>query len=168
MTASEPCLRTVRKPDCGRHREALTRQGPRRVTSRSPDTLATSSLEASALLWLIIDLEFGSRAGDEDDQQLRRSCPAGVFREQVVRARRLDPVLALAVGMHWLARELAAHSALEHVGVNERRAVPVRRRACIGREEYDLRGERLALDVRQWLFQQGRCCLRGVLERRRT
>src|SRR6185437_13209649 len=118
---------------------------------------ATSSLEAAALLWLIIDLEFGSCVGDEDDQQLRRTCPAGVFREQVVRARALNPVLALVVGTHWLAGELAADSALEHIGVNERRAVPVRRCACSGREVHDLRGERLALDIRKWLFQQGRC-----------
>src|SRR5215470_8935365 len=155
MTASEPCLRTVRKPDCGRHTEPLTRQGPRRVTSRSPDTLATSSLEASALLWLIIDLEFGSRAGDEDDQQLRRFCPAGVFREQVVRARLFDPVLALVVGTRWLPGELAAHGAFEHVGVNERRAVPMRHCARIGREVHDHRGEGLALNMRKWLCVYG-------------
>ena len=58
----------------------------------------------------------------------------------VVGARLLDPVLALVVRAYGLVVELAAHGAFEDVGVDESLAVPVRRRACTGREVDDFVG----------------------------
>lgn len=85
----------------------------------------------------IVDLEFVARVGDEDDQQLRRLNPTRIFRRHVVGSWLLDPVLALAVSAHWLVIEFAAHSAVEHVGINEGITVPMRQGSCIGREVYD-------------------------------
>ena len=48
-----------------------------------------------------------------------------VFGSQVVGTWRFGPVLALVVDPRWLAFELAAHGAFEHVGVHERVAMAV-------------------------------------------
>jgi hypothetical protein len=74
-------------------------------------------------------------------QQVRMFGRADVFREHVVGARRLEPALALAEGADRLVIEAAAHSSGEHVGVNERGAVPMRRRAGSGRKVNDYRRE---------------------------
>jgi hypothetical protein len=68
----------------------------------------------------VVDLELVSGVGDEDDEELGRFGRARVLGEDVMRARLLDPTLARAEGSDGLVVDLAAHSALEDVGVDER------------------------------------------------
>jgi hypothetical protein len=96
-----------------------------------------------------------TRDNDEDDEELGWFCVAGVFCGHVVGSWLLDPVLALVACAHRFAFELAAYSAFEHVGVDERVAVSVGYRSGARREGHGRRGEGFALDVRERLVDQG-------------
>nr|WP_242191896.1 hypothetical protein [Saccharopolyspora soli] len=111
---------------------------------------------ATGLLVRVVGLELFSGGGDEDDEELGWFCVAGVFCGHVVGTWLLDPVLALVVCTHRFAFELAAYSAFEHVGVDERVAVSVGHRSGVRGEGHGRRGEGFP-----WMFGSA-CWIRSV------
>src|SRR5206468_9532064 len=100
-----------------------------------------------------LSIEYGQRPAtvfaDEDRQQLGGFGGARILREEMRRARRLEPCLSLAERAGSPALQLRAQRALDHEG-RDRAGMSMPRRVGIRRKPDERRGDRMPGNIRQF------------------